>query len=193
MNKELPNKFTFTCDEEKYSAELIHGEYWVTWDNMGSIRPLYYPIESVQRNVSRSDWILVPDTSTYNGVDDKGNPLNFVPDMFELFQIVQIRNGMYYLVARDGLSDKNAFICKDNTWLPLNVTYIHDNSDFDVVKVFEPNSVYNTLIFDHIQGKLIWQANSQETEQQKEIRELEESINRDAARLGDLKSKLNGQ
>lgn len=129
-----------------------------------------------------------------NGVDAKGNPKYFDESMLEDFMIVKLRNGDEGVISNQKyLQLKPPFVIYYYVGKGFDLARFYDGKyeDYiDIVEVFETKP-YNCLKGSNAAGvKLIWKELSKETPQQKEVKELENTIKEATKKLEYLKGTL---
>jgi hypothetical protein len=150
-----------------------------------------YTKEYITQKVEDGNWSIIAPIVA-NGVDGKGKPLNFTDSMLKPFQRVVTKGSGTYICAIQKEGDPIVLINTKNTtevdW--LGSTYINDKNTeehFRAVAIYDiPSMCAYRLNSDEL-GELVWKYVPPETERQKKIRELSESIESDLEFLAALK------
>jgi hypothetical protein len=193
----LPEKFNFKIyyDKRVFTAKLKDDGYTITWDNTDpsdTYTSAVYTVSSTKRIVNQGDWMIINEdkVSQCNGIDADGNQFNFTVDMLELCQVVQTRDSRMYLVVPNDKDEVALVSPSGANWISSpSIKGPYQYKCYDIVNVWEPNYPFFTFDFDNKQGKLVWSANITETQEDKDITELEKSIKSDTLKLAEMKLK----
>ena len=131
-----------------------------------------------------------------NGVDKDDNPKHFTDDMLKDWMIVKTRDGSIGTIKTNNCKDYGACILYLNRYgFDLAKIIYEDHSELSITEIYDLRDSIGFILRKECntdEKYLIWKAIEpvKETEQQKAIRELEESIKASTDKLQALKETL---